>query len=76
MGIGFLARPWLTADRMLQLGCYVQPMRELRMTESSFFIYMRMEPNMFDEILKRVGLESNTNFRKAFEQEVDRTQRA
>ena len=32
-------------------------MRELRMTDSSFFIYMRMEPNMFDEILNRVGLE-------------------
>ena len=58
MGIGFLARPWLTADRMLQLGSYVQLMRELRMTDSSVFIYMRMEPNMFDEILNRVGLES------------------
>ena len=30
------------------------------MADSSFFnyMYMRMEPNMFDEILNRVGLES------------------
>ena len=55
MSIGFLTRPRLTADRMLQLGRYVQLMRELRMTDSSFFIYMRMEPSMFDEILNRVG---------------------
>ena len=27
MGIGFLARPWLTADRRLQFGRYVQLMR-------------------------------------------------
>ena len=58
MGIGFLARPWLTADRMLQFGRNVQLMRDVRMTDSSFFIYMRMEPNIFDEILNRVGLES------------------
>ena len=57
MGLGFLTRPWLTADRMLQFGRDVQLMRELRMTNSSFsFINMRMEPNMFDEILNRVGL--------------------
>ena len=71
MGIGFLARPWLTADRMQQFGQYAQLMRELRMTDSSFFsIYMRMEPIMLDEILRRDGLESkrvNTNFRKTFE---------
>ena len=49
MGIGFFARPWLTADRMLQLvGRFIQLMREIRMTDSLFFIYMKMEPNMFD----------------------------
>ena len=58
MCMGFLASPWLTADRMLQLCRYVQLMRELRMTDSSFFISMRMEPNMFDEIPNRVCLES------------------
>ena len=35
MGIVFFARPWLTADRMLQLvGRYIQLLRELRMTDS------------------------------------------
>ena len=29
MSIGFLAWPWLTADRKLQFGRYVQHMREL-----------------------------------------------
>ena len=79
MGIGFLTRPWLTADRMLQLGRYVKLMGELRMTDSSFFIYMRMEPSMFDEILNRVGPESKrVTPSKAFEQEVKlaRTTRA
>ena len=50
MSKGFLVRPWLTADRMLQLCCYVQLMGERRMAESSFFIYMRIEPNMLDEM--------------------------
>ena len=55
MGIGFFVRPWLTADTMLQLvGRYIQLMRELRMKDIYFFIYMKMEPNMFDEILNRV----------------------
>ena len=58
MGIWFLARSWLTADRILQFGSYVQLKRELRMGDSSFFNYMRMEPYMFDEILNRVGLGS------------------
>ena len=43
---------------MLQFGPFVQLMGELRMADSSFFIYMVMEPNMFDEILNRVDLES------------------
>ena len=53
---------------MLQLGRYVHLMRELRMIDSSFVIYMRMEPSMFDEILNRVGQESKrVTPRKAFE---------
>ena len=53
-----MARPWLTADR-IQFGCYVQLMRELiRMADSSFFNYMRIEPTIFVEIFNRVGLES------------------
>ena len=53
--------------------------RELRMTDSSFVIYMRMEPSMFDEILNRVGPESKrVTPRKAFEPDVKngRTTRA
>ena len=76
MGIGFLTRPRLTADRLLQLSRYVQLMRELRMTDNSFFIYMKMEPSMFDEIINRVGPESKrVTPRRAFEPDVklDRT---
>ena len=58
IGVGFLARPWLTADRWLPFGRYVQLMREVMMADSSFFNYMRMKTNIFDEILNRVGLES------------------
>ena len=79
MGIGFLTRSWLIADIVLQLGRYVQLLRELRMTENSFFIYMRMEPSLFDEILNRVGPESKrVTPRKAFEPDVKfaRTTRA
>ena len=40
IGIGFFARLWLTADRMLQLvGRYIQLMRELRMKESYLFSF-------------------------------------
>ena len=45
--------------------------RELRMTDSSFVINMRMEPSMFDETLNRVGPESKrVTPRKAFEPDV------
>ena len=53
--------------------------RELRMTDSSFVIYMRMEPSMFDETLNRVGQESKgVTPRKAFEPDgkLARTTRA
>ena len=36
----------------------VKLMKGLRVTASSFFIYIRMEPSMFDEILNRVSPES------------------
>ena len=56
MGIGILACPLLTADRMLQFSRLCPTyMREPRMTEGSFFIYIRMEPN---DIIKRFGPES------------------
>ena len=55
MGIGIFARPWLPADRMLQLvGRYIQLMRVLRMTDSLFFIYMKMEPNSVSLEFKRL----------------------
>ena len=79
VGIGFLTRSWLTADRMLQLGRYVQLMREPMMTDSSLIIYMRMEPSMFVEILNRVGPDSKrVTPSKAFEPDVKlaRTKRA
>ena len=67
----FWVRPWLSADRRLQFVNYDQLLRELRMEDnSSFFNYTRMEPIMFDEILKRVSpriQKSNTHFRKALE---------
>ena len=41
------------------------------MTDSSFVIYMRMEPSMFDEILNRVGPESKrVTPMKAFEPQI------
>ena len=49
------------------------------MTDSSFVTYMRMEPNMFDETLNRVGPESKrVTPKKEFEQDVKlaRTTRA
>jgi hypothetical protein len=65
----FWVRSWLTANRRLQFGHYDQLMRELRMEDtSSFFNYLRMEPQMFDELLHRVGhriQKHDTNFRKA-----------
>ena len=55
MGIGIFARPWLPADRMLQLvGRYIQLMIVLRMTDSLFFIYMKMEPNSVGLEFKRL----------------------
>ena len=62
-------RPWLSADRRLQFGHYDQLMEELRMEDTqSFFNFVRMSPELFDEILHRVSpriSRQDTNYRKA-----------
>jgi hypothetical protein len=67
----YWVRPWLSADRRLQFGQYDTLMRELRMDDTnSFFIFLRMEPAMFDELLERVGpriQKKDTGWRKALE---------
>ena len=64
----FWVRPWLSARRRLELGHYHRLMRELNVEDNiSFFNYLRMQPAMFDEILKRVGpriQKKDTNLRK------------
>ena len=49
-------RPWLSADRRHQLGHYSQLLnRELRCEDvSSYANYVRMPPDLFDEILERI----------------------
>ncbi|VDH99432.1 Hypothetical predicted protein [Mytilus galloprovincialis] len=65
----FWIRPWLATDRKLQFGHYDQLMNELRIEdEPSFFIFLRMPPVMFYELLNRVGLrikKTDTLFRRA-----------
>ena len=53
MGIGILAGPLLTTDRMLQFG-RLCPTYE-RANDDGRLIYIRMEPN---DIINRVGPES------------------
>ena len=49
-------RRWLSAERRLQYGQYDRLMAELRMEDvHSFFNFLRMQPEMFDEPLNRVG---------------------
>ena len=49
-------RPWLSAERRLKFGHYDRLMAELRMEDQqSFFNFLIMPPQMFDELLKRVG---------------------
>ena len=49
-------RPWLSAERRLQYGHYDRLLAELRIEDQqSFFNFMRMQPEMFDELLNRVG---------------------
>ena len=49
--------PWLSAERRLQFGHYDDRLlAELRMEDqSSFFNFLRMPPEMFDELSNRVG---------------------
>ena len=48
-------RPWLTPARRLEYGHYNRLMQELRVEdENSFTNYVRMPPQMFDELLQRI----------------------
>ena len=49
-------RRWLSAERRLQYGQYDRLMAVLRMEDvHSFFNFLRMQPEMFDELLNRVA---------------------
>ena len=64
-------RPWLSSERRLQFGRYDRLLAELRMEDQqSFFNFLRMPPEMFDELLNRVGpriRKMDTHYRKALE---------
>ena len=64
-------RPWLSAERRLQFGHYDRLLAELRMEDQkSFFNFLRMPPEMFDELLNRIApriRKMGTNYRKALE---------
>jgi hypothetical protein len=68
----YWVRPWLHAERRLLYGHYDRLLAELRMADQqSFFNYLRMPPEMFDELLHRLGpriTKEDTNCRKALEQ--------
>ena len=52
----FWVRPWLSVARRLMYGHYHRLMRELRMEDTaSFCNFMRMEPQMFDELVDRLS---------------------
>ena len=65
------ARRWLSAERRLQYGQYDRLLAELRMENvHSFFNFLRMQPEMFNELLNRVGTriqKNDTLWRKSFE---------
>ena len=67
----FWVRPWLQTERRLLYGHYDRLMEELRQEDQqSFFNFIRMPPEMFDELLNRVGPRiqlQDTNFRRALE---------
>ena len=51
----FWVRPWLSADRRLQFGQYDTLMAEMRVEDTaSFFNYLRMPAEMFDELVQRL----------------------
>ena len=64
-------RPWLSAERRLLHGHYDRVMSWLRMEDqASFFTFLRMPPEMFDELLARITLriqKQDTRYRKALE---------
>lgn len=50
------SRAWLGPERRRQFGLYDQLMQELRREDQKSFInFTRMPPEMFDEVLQRVG---------------------
>ena len=64
----YWVKPWLT--RRLQYGMYHTLMRELERESGDFVSLMRMEPEMFREILMRVSeriRKQTTKFRKSLE---------
>ena len=51
----YWTRPWLSVDRKRAFGFYDQLMMEMKRKDSKAFTnFMRMQPDMFDEILQRV----------------------
>ena len=64
-------RRWLSAERRLQYGQHDRLMAELRMeTLHSFFNFLRMQPEMFDELRNRVAQriqKNDTSWRKSLE---------
>ena len=67
----FWVRPWLSVPRRLMYGHYHRLMRGLRMEDTAPFCnFMRMEPQMFDELVDRLFPRitlQDTNWRKALE---------
>ena len=67
----YWVRPWLAADRRLQFGHYDRLMSELRFEDiQSFCNYLRMPPEMFDELLHRLHarlIRQDTRYRRALE---------
>ena len=66
-------RPWLSAKRRLKFGHYDRLMAELGMEgQQSFFNFLKMQPQLFDELLNTVGVgprchKMHTHYRKALE---------
>ena len=67
----YWVRPWLAADRRLQFGHYDRLMSELIFEDiQSFCNYLRMPPEMFDELLHRLHarlMRQDTRYRRALE---------
>lgn len=65
------SRAWLSPGRRRQFGLYDQLMVELRREDQDAFInFMRMPPEMFDDVLQRVGpriTKQHTWMREPFE---------